>query len=34
MTISDIAWNARAFIDGGEFANIYRVAPGIVAKVG
>jgi hypothetical protein len=34
IKISDIDWRKRVFLTGGGFANIYRVAPGFVAKVG
>jgi hypothetical protein len=34
MKISEINWRNRVYLTGGGFANIYRVAPGFVAKVG
>ena len=34
MKISGIYWRNRVYLSGGGFANIYRVAPGYVAKVG
>ena len=34
MLATDILWRNRTFLNGGGSANIYRVAPEIVAKVG
>lgn len=34
LTIAQINWRRRVYIDGRGFANVYRVAKGIVAKVG